>query len=82
MISIGALPVACRSRRQAMYRPSGETRGFSKSYPGTDSSTPSKIRIPVPDSRSSGSEYPNSPSVKASVYITIPISQLTSRGLR
>ena len=39
MTSTGALPVACRSRRQAMNRPSGETRGPSKSYSGTDSST-------------------------------------------
>ncbi len=43
---------------------------------------PSAIRRPVPDSRSSGSEYPAKPSNVASANRTMPISQLISRGLR
>src|SRR6185437_13729211 len=51
--STGRWPVACRSRRQAMYRPSGETRGFSKSYSGTDSST---RRLPLATSIATSSQ--------------------------
>ena len=51
--STGLRPVACRSRRQAMYRPSGETRGLSKSYPGTDSST---RRLPLATSIATSSQ--------------------------
>ena len=51
--SIGRRPVACRSRRQAMICPSGETRGLSKSYSGTDSST---RRLPLATSIATSSQ--------------------------
>ena len=49
---------------------------------GMPCSAPSKIRRPAPDSWSSGSEYPNSPSSSPRVNSPTPISQLISRGLR
>jgi hypothetical protein len=49
---------------------------------GIDSMMPSAMRTPVPDSRSSGREYPAKPSAAASANMAVPISQLTSRGLR
>ena len=39
-------------------------------------------RKPVPDSRSSGSEYPKKPSNMASINSSEPITQLASRGRR
>ena len=51
--STGRRPVACRSRRQAMICPSGETRGLSKSYSGTDSST---RRLPLVTSIATSSQ--------------------------
>ena len=43
---------------------------------------PSMIRRPLPESRSSGSEYPVKPSSMASTKSVKPTTQLSSRGLR
>ena len=43
---------------------------------------PSAARSPVPESRSSGREYPVKPSLMASRDKTVPMTQLISRGLR
>ena len=40
------------------------------------------IRRPVPESRSSGSEYPENPAAIPPIRRPTPISQLISRGLR
>jgi len=40
------------------------------------------MRRPVPDTRSSGSEYPMNPFDSASTRSVMPIIQLSSRGLR
>ena len=40
------------------------------------------MRSPVPDSRSSGSEYPVKPAPKASSISATPMTQLSSRGRR
>jgi hypothetical protein len=40
------------------------------------------MRRPVPDSASSGSEYPANPSTKPSQNSVMPMTQLSSRGLR
>ncbi|CPT39398.1 Uncharacterised protein [Mycobacteroides abscessus subsp. bolletii] len=39
-------------------------------------------RSPVPDSRSSGNEYPVNPSAMANISSTEPMTQLASRGRR
>ena len=49
---------------------------------GTDSAMEYPIRRPVPESRSSGSEYPVKPLKMASRRSVSPIIQLISRGLR
>ena len=49
---------------------------------GMDRMIASAIRRPVPDSRSSGSEYPAKPSTVPSAIRAIPIIQFISRGLR
>ena len=49
---------------------------------GMDWMIASAIRSPVPESRSSGREYPAKPSTRPSVISPSPISQFSSRGLR
>ena len=43
---------------------------------------PSAARIPVPESRSSGREYPVNPSIVPSSSRMLPITQFSSRGRR
>src|ERR1700753_3613094 len=49
---------------------------------GIDSMIAEAIRRPVPDSPSSGSEYPVKPARKPSRNSATPIAQFASRGLR
>ena len=40
------------------------------------------MRRPVPEMRSSGNEYPMNPSRMARISMMVPMTQLSSRGLR
>ncbi len=44
-----------------------------------DCINPSAIRSPVPESKSSGSEYPANPSATASNDSSVPMTQFSSR---
>ncbi len=49
---------------------------------GMDSRNALTARSPVPDSRSSGSEYPRKPSAIPNTRMSTPSIQFASRGLR
>ena len=49
---------------------------------GSESTIEYVIRRPLPESRSSGSEYPLNPAANAKTSSSAPITQLISRGRR
>ena len=62
--------------------PSNTAKASQEPMTGMDCISPSAMRSPVPESRSSGSEYPANPSATASNDSSVPMTQFSSRGLR